>query len=380
MRGMWRYVRGKHFDAWLGGYARHLGGRLQRRARERAVRPKHLLFALCDHFEPLWNEASTAQADARVAFWLEAYPKLAARFRDADGHHPRHSFFFPGEQYTPRWLDALGDLAKRGLGEVEVHLHHAGDTEASLRASLEETTRALASHGHLSRDPATARPRYAFIHGNWCLANARRDGSHCGVDAEIPLLFDTGCYADFTFPSAPDESQPAVVNQIYWPAGDAGDLAKRRAYERGERARVGEVKRDRILMVEGPLSLSPRRALLPVWIENAGLTAVAPGSAGRVRSWVRQAIHVEGRPEWLFAKAYTHGAPELQAMSLLGDGGRSLHEGLAEVCAVEGLALHYVTAREMFNVAMAAMEGRDGDPAAYRDYVLGPPPVASLRL
>jgi hypothetical protein len=38
--------------------------------------------------------------------------------------------------------------------------------------------------------------------------------------------------------------------------------------------------------------------------------------------------------------------------------------------------LHYVTAREMFNIAMAAMEGKSGNPAEYRDYVLSPPPAA----
>jgi hypothetical protein len=39
--------------------------------------------------------------------------------------------------------------------------------------------------------------------------------------------------------------------------------------------------------------------------------------------------------------------------------------------------LHYVTAREVFNVAMAAMRGQAGDPNAFRDYVLPPPPVAA---
>jgi hypothetical protein len=38
--------------------------------------------------------------------------------------------------------------------------------------------------------------------------------------------------------------------------------------------------------------------------------------------------------------------------------------------------LHYVTAREMYNVAIAAMDGKSGDPGAYRDYELPPPPVA----
>jgi hypothetical protein len=29
----------------------------------------------------------------------------------------------------------------------------------------------------------------------------------------------------------------------------------------------------------------------------------------------------------------------------------------------------------MFNVAAAAMDGKDGDPGSYRDYVLAPPPA-----
>ena len=38
--------------------------------------------------------------------------------------------------------------------------------------------------------------------------------------------------------------------------------------------------------------------------------------------------------------------------------------------------LHYVTAREMYNIAIAAMEGKSGDPNEYRDYRLTPPPCA----
>ena len=365
-----QYLESKHFDAWIEGYARHVVTRPRWPARARG--PRHLLFAFCDHWEPLWNEVSEAQADARVRFWAEEYPKLASAYHDADGRPPRHSFFFPGEQYRPGWLDTLADLARRGLGEVEVHLHHAGDTEATLRRDLERTLDLFGSHGHLSRGP-DGRKRYAFIHGNWCLANARADGDHCGVDAELPLLFETGCYADFTFPSAPDESQPNIVTQIYWPAGD---LARRRAYEQGERARVGAVRRDRILMIEGPLSLGTRREKIPVYIENSGVTAKEPGTAKRVAAWVRQDIHVEGRPEWVFVKVYTHGAPELQAASLLGAGGRTLHRALREgYNDGQRWMLHYVTAREMFNIAVAAMEGRDGNPADYRDHVLPPPPA-----
>ena len=44
---------------------------------------------------------------------------------------------------------------------------------------------------------------YAFIHGNWSLCNSRPDGRYCGVNNELDVLRETGCYADFTLPSAP---------------------------------------------------------------------------------------------------------------------------------------------------------------------------------
>jgi len=370
-------VRDKHFDAWAGGYARWLATSAVPRARAALAHrdgPRHLMFAFTDHYEPLWNAPPPAQGLARVQAWHKGYPEMVSQFRDADGKHPKHSFFYPGEQYAPEYLEPLADLARRGFGEVEVHLHHDGDTAATLRPAMEKYLKLFANHGHLARDP-DGRLRYAFIHGNWALANPMHDNRWCGVPEEVALLHDTGCYADFTFPSAPDESQPAIVNQIYWPEGD---LSQARCYERGTPARVGERRGDRLLMIEGPLSLARRPGrLFPTRIENGALTADDPGTPSRVRSWVNQGIGVVGRPEWVLVKVYTHGAPEKQAASLLGDGGRMLHRELpTRYNDGKNWLLHYVTAREMYNVAIAAMDGHGGDPGQYRDYVLPPPPAA----
>jgi len=257
----------------------------------------HLLVALCDPHEPMSNKADARQGAERVRTWREAYPRLAAGYRDADGKPPRHSFFFPGEEYRPQFLEPLAELARAGLGEVEIHLHHDGDTAETLQAQLHETIANFTRHGHLARD-RDGRPRYAFIHGNWALANARPDGRWCGVDEELPLLFRTGCYADFTFPAAPDPSQPNIVNRIYWPTGD---LSAKRCYESGTRARVGEVMTDRVLMLQGPLAFSRRPARrFAIRIENSALTANDPPSSARARTWVSRNIHVEGRPEWVF--------------------------------------------------------------------------------
>jgi hypothetical protein len=362
-------LRKKNLHTWLPDYARHLF----RRARApQSGGPQHILFALCDHYEPLWAGAPDEVGFARVDAWAERYPALA-RFRDSDGRPPRHGWFFPGEEYRPHFLDQLGALARAGFGEVEFHLHHDGDTAASLAPRIRHHLDTFAAHGHLSRHPrptSAQRYQWAFIHGNWSLANGRPDGKWCGVDDELLMLHELGCYVDLTFPSAPDPCQPDKVNQIYWPTGD---LSKRRSYEHGERARVGEHHEDRVLMITGPLGFA--RKGRGVRLENGAITGDDPATAARVTTWIDQGIHIAGRPEWIFVKVHTHGAIEKTATSLLGEGGRVLHETLAGYMR-DGHAVHYVTAREMFNVARAAMDGKTGDPNAYFDYIVPPPPIA----
>lgn len=351
-------------------YVRHLGRRL---IASRGAKPKHVLFALCDHYEPLWGKVDVARGKMRVDRWADGYPALGKQFRDAHGRPPRHSFFFPGEEYQPYFLDRLAELCAAGYGEVEVHLHHDGDTRATLAEKLRETLALFLPHGHISRD-AAGKPQWAFIHGNWSLANSRPDKRWCGVDDELPLLFELGCYADYTFPSAPDPCQPDQVNKLYWPVGD---LNQRKCFEHGEAARVGKRFDDRLLMITGPLALA--RKGRGMRIENGALTGDDPPDAARVSTWIDQGIHVEGLPEWTFVKVHTHGAIEGTAESLLGSDGERMHRALAERCRKDGMALHYVTAREMFNVARAAMDGKRGDPGDYYDYVVAPPPIAAKR-
>jgi hypothetical protein len=360
----------RNVHRWIAGYGRHL---LRKAATPRPSGPQHVLFAFCDHFEPLWGGAGEAAGQRRVATWEEAYPELARRFTDSDGRPPRDTFFFPGEQYSPGSLEALGRLARAGFGEVELHLHHDGDDAPKLEHDIRGYLRAYAEHGHLSRG-ANGQLRYGFIHGNWCLANSRDDGRWCGVDSELDVLFRTGCYADFTFPSAPDETQPSIVNEIYWPTGDRSHA---RSHETGVRARVGEVMQDRILMIQGPLALAPRHGRPFLRIDGGAVTANDPATASRVDRWVSQGISVEGRPEWVFVKVHTHGAPERQSASLLGEPGHAMHRALRRYDDGERFVLHYVSAREMFNIALAGMQGLRGNPNEFRDYLLPPPPVAA---
>ena len=361
----------KEIHLWIAGWLKDRASKLAARAGEarngKAV-TKHLFFALCDHYEPLHGNADMERGIERVRAWRTRYPELAARFKDADGRAPRHSYFFPGEQYDPRLIEPLAEMCALGLGEVEVHLHHDGDTRETLTASLNKTLSDLASHGVIAKK--NGKYAWAFIHGNWCLANARRDGRWCGVDDEMELLYELGCYADLTFPSAPDQSQPGMVNAIYYPKGD---VARRRAYEDGEAVSVGTPKQDRLLLIEGPLALARRPRSPKVRIESSAIDWSDPATASRLKTWVDQRITVAGRPEWVFVKVHTHGAPERNAEVLLGDAMVKFHQALAEEYN-DGVRwqLHYVSAREMFNLARAAMDDKTGAPSDYFDYEIPP--------
>src|SRR5690606_38978244 len=92
-----------------------------------------------------------------------------------------------------------------------------GDTAESLEQKLVEFRDALhQQHGLLRRNDRTGQIEYGFIHGNWALCNSRPDRLLCGVDQELTVLLKTGCYADFTMPSAPSNTQTRTINSIYY--------------------------------------------------------------------------------------------------------------------------------------------------------------------
>src|SRR5207302_558256 len=126
-------------------------------------------------------------------------------------------------------------------------------TPAHLREKLLAFKEMLAErHGLLARRKDTGALAYGFIHGNWALCNSRPDGSWCGVHNELSILRETGCYADFTFPSAPDPTQPVKINQLYY----ARDLpAQQRSYDTGVAVGAGPVPPDSLLLIQGPLVL-----------------------------------------------------------------------------------------------------------------------------
>lgn len=332
---------------------------------------KHLMFCLADHFEPYWNSADESTAKNRLDSWTGSYPEIAVNFIDADGMHPRHSFFYPQEEYRREHLDRLADLCRQGFGEVEVHLHHDRDTADGLREKLTSFTRRLReTHGLLPSTRGGNDVRYAFIHGNWALDNSRKDGLWCGVNNELSILKETGCYADMTLPSAPSDTQTSKINSIYYAVDDP---VRPKSHNSGHDVRVKGSDNGGLMIIQGPLALNwyARRKKIFPKIENSDISFENPPTPDRIDLWVKQHIHVRGRPEWIFVKVHTHGAQEKNQRILLGKSIEEMHRYLnSRYNDGKEYALHYVTAREMYNIIKAAEDGKDGTPGEYRDYTL----------
>jgi hypothetical protein len=368
----------RNAQIWLPALIRHYaslyGARPHRRG-PRSRRGAHVMFAIADHFEPFNGQVSQQQADRRVEQWRERYGPTIEGLHDCDGRMPQHSFFYPIEQYDECHVEAIAALVECGLAEVEVHLHHEGDNSTSLRRTLVEFVDVLhARHGLLTRRPDGS-IGYGFVHGNWALDNAEPDGRCCGVNDEISVLRQTGCYADFTLPAVPHASQTRAVNAIYY-AIDDPDRPK--SHDRGVRAAVGRrPPPDGLLMLQGPLSLDWSRRTYGVLpgVESGTLDASAGNrpTGQRFRSWLGASVTVADRPDWIFIKVHTHGAPEHNASTLLGPAMRQFHASIQREVHDQGMHLHYVTAREMANIVRAAEEGAVGNPGEYRDYWLPPP-------
>jgi hypothetical protein len=362
-------IRKKNIMIWLGSYVRQ-----EWRASEPVTGTRHLMFCFVDHYEPKWLKPTYEVECARVARWRQDYPKLCASHRDADGRPPVHSFFYPEEEYRPEHMKALVELCQMQLGEIDIHLHHDKDTEAGLREKLSRFTELLArDHGALPRNPVTGQPMWSFIHGNWALDNCHPTGFGCGVNNELIVLREEGCYADYTLPAAPDPCQTSTINQIYYATDDPH---KPKSHDKGVRVKVGGQPVGDLMILQGPLGFmsdSRKFGLIPR-IENADVRASSPPRPDRIDDWVNTGIHVQGRPEWVFVKVHTHGTQERDMETLLGEPmDRAFTHLETRYNDGQQWKLHYVSAREMYNIVKAAEAGLTGDPGQYRDHVVPRP-------
>ena len=342
-----------------------------------AFEHKHVIFTVADHFEPSWSDDGLLPLDDQKKA-LDNYVRLAretgARLKDVDGVSFAHTYFYPAEQYFPELLDTTAGLQAEGLGEVEIHLHHgveSPDNEENLRRQLVNFRDALAEeHDCLSRWEGKGDPMYAFVHGNLALANSC-GGRFCGVDNEMAVLQETGCYADMTLASAPDQSQVPVINRIYECGHDFNEAVPHRS---GQRLAVGNEIPQLPVIFEGPLVLNWTRTIkgIPVpRIDDGALVYNQPMDQGRMRRWIGSNITVKGRSDWIFVKLYCHGFFAHDQKASIGEDAVRFFNDIIDYGQKNGeFDVHFASAREAFNMTIAAVDGKSGNPNEYRDYKL----------
>jgi hypothetical protein len=204
-------------------------------------------------------------------------------------------------------------------------------------------------HGLLRRHGG--RTAFGFIHGNWALDNSLPDGRWCGLDNEISLLRDLGCYADFTLPSAPSPAQAGPVNVIYRATDDP---LRPRSHETGTPVVPGASAAGDLTIVPGPLAIRFGRWGRPR-LDTGELAWNYGASRERARLWLRVAPRV-GRDD-AFVKLFTHGAQERNAARLLDGGLDELFSHLRAACSEVGASLRYVTAWQMWNAIERVRRG-----------------------
>ena len=273
-------------------------------------------------------------ARARVERWVREYPRALGGFRDADGRPPRHTFFYPIETYEPEHLDALAGLCRRGSARSRsTCTTTATRPRTSARPSWSSKRTFSERHGLLARHRDTGELAYGFIHGNWALDNARPDGRWCGVNNELDVLRETGCYADFTLPSAPSPTQTRTINSIYYATDDP---RRPRSHDRGVGVGAGVPPDGALMLIQGPLVLDwtqPQVGRLPRRRER-----LRPGEPAARRStastlWLAARVQVPARPDWFFVKLHAHGATEAAQPALLGEPMVEFHRALARRAA-----------------------------------------------
>jgi len=362
-----RQFRKKNLTEWLPEYYRQ---RHNRRYRPGTGQTVHILFCVVDHFEPLAGPTKEVERE-RMRAWVEGYPRLVQMHKDSTGRPPQHTWFYPGEQYDEVCLEGLAQLVRGGYGEIELHLHHGYDIPERLRRKLQSAIGSFSKHGALMTRESRPRAAYGFIHGNMALNNSNGVWN-CGVDNELAILKETGCYADFSFPTAPCRSQSKKINAIYYATDTPG---KPKSHDDGEDVEVARKATGDLMIIQGPLAVNWRNrkyGIIPR-IENGEIQESNPPTPWRIKSWITQHIHVKGRPEWVVVKISCHGAEDRSRDTVLGQAADQMYSMIeSQYRDRPGFHLHYVTARELYNIIKAAEAGERGDPSKFRDYVIPP--------
>jgi hypothetical protein len=336
----------RHAEIWFPDYLR------DRLRRIGLPKPLRVWLAIMDHYEPFWNRADDATARERVGRWRKAWPEIAKRsVRDSAGRNPKYTFFYPEEEYRPELLDRLAEMTHGGIADVEIHIHHDREGRQNFVDRMSSFREALHQrHGLLRFE--NGRLTFGFIHGNWALDNSLPNGERCGLNDEITLLRDLGCFADFTMPSSDSPSQSRIVNTIYWCKDDPNAP---KSYDWGVEIKAGGKREGDLLMIPGPLGLRWRDRWQPR-IENGELASYDPPTPHRAERWLDLSPRF-GRD--IFIKLFSHGTQERHWQVLLEDGLEKVFSYVADEAKRRQCQFYFVSAWEMYLAIDALREQVD---------------------
>jgi hypothetical protein len=287
---------------------------------------------------------------------------------------PGEPGFFPPHYHRYDNLKQLVSLCEQGYGEIELHLHHGRsrpDTAGNLRRTLAQCVKEYGLFGIFGNQEG--KKRYGFIHRDWALDNSQR-GEFCGVNNEIQILRETGCYAEFTFPSR-KESNTLKINSIFYATDDP---RAPKSHDKGtDVIRRGCQKGD-LMIIQGPIH--PYFFNRKLWKFRAlghSINRWYPIEPRRIDLWVATGIAVRGKSDFIFIKTHTHGAVDNKVV--LGNEMERVFEYMeSRYNDGHGYILHYVTARELYNVVKAIEADEPlNDPVAYIDYAVKSPKYSS---
>jgi len=337
----------------------------------------HVLFCMTDHYEPGSGKVNDEEARKRVDLLLSEYPKLADKHQDSAGNKPTRTWFIPPHYHKNSYLRDVVSLCERGYGEIELHLHHGKhqpDTSENLTNTINLCITEFSAFGIFGTENGVK--KYGFIHGDWALDNSRC-GQYCGVNNEITILKNTGCYADFTFPS-PNEATPSQINTIFYATDDP---LKPKSHDAGALVQQHSVQNGDLMIVQGPLY--PYFKNNKPWslrVSGDEINGQSVVTSKRIDACVKTGISIKGKENWIVVKMHTHGATD--AKGVLGQEMDDIFSHLEEKYSDgKNYLLHYVTARGLYNILKAAEFGEEGeDPEIYRDYKISSPVYNSTPL
>jgi hypothetical protein len=334
-------------------------------------KPIHVFFCMTDHYEPGSGKVSDDVARKRVNRLLSDYPTLANKHKDSEGIPPKRTWFIPPHYHKDYYLRDVVSLCEQGYGEIELHLHHGKhceDTSDNLRETIKLSVDEYSKFGIFGKE--NNKTVYGFIHGDWALNNSRNN-QFCGVNEEVAILKQTGCYADYTFPS-PNEASPELINAIFYAKNDANQP---KSHSTGDRVRTnGMHDPDDLMIIQGPLyPYFKDNKITKLRISGDEIAGTPPLTPNRIDACVRTGISVKGKEDWVFVKMHTHGATDGDAV--LGQEMDDIFTYLeSKYNDGTNYCLHYVTARETYNIIKAIENGEAcSDPSLYRDYQISAP-------